>query len=78
MGLLPEHNLTNTLWYEGAVDLIGLWSAKAEYEFYALMCIDATINLVKLVCIDTKLRDAIARKFENTWLAWYQRLESLS
>ncbi len=29
--------------------------------------------LAKLVCIDNKSSDAIARKFENTWLASYPR-----
>ncbi len=51
MRLLPEHNSTNTPWYEVAMDLIGLWSAKKEhftYEFYALTCIDTTTNLMKL------------------------------
>ncbi len=55
-----------------AVDLIGLWTAKTEHfdgEFYALTCIDTTTNLVELTHIDTKSSDAIARKFENTWLA---------
>ncbi len=72
MGLLPGLDLTNTLWYEVAVDLIGLWTAKTEHfngEFYALTCIDTTTNLVELARIDTKSSDAIARKFENTWLA---------
>ncbi len=77
MGLIPEHDLTNTLWYEVAVNLIGLWTAKADHfngEFYALTYIDTFTNLVELVCIDTKSSDAIARKFENTWLAKYPRL----
>ncbi len=72
MGLLSDRDLTNTLWYEVAVDLIGLWTAKTEHfngEFYALTCIDTTTNLVELARIDTKSSDAIARKFENTWLA---------
>ncbi len=76
MGLLLERNLTNTPWYEVAVDLIGLWTAKTDHfhgEFYALTCIDTTTNLVKLAYIDTKASDAIARRFENTWLAWYPR-----
>ncbi len=33
MGLLPEHDLTNTPWYEVAVDLIGPWTANTEH-FY--------------------------------------------
>ncbi len=69
-------DLTNTLWYEVAVDLIGLWTAKTEHfngEFYALTCIDTTTNFVELTGIDTKSSDAIARKFENTWLARYPR-----
>ncbi len=74
MGLLPECNFTNTPWYEIAVDLVGPWTAKADQfngEFYALTCIDTTTNLVKLTHINTKSSDAIARKFKNTWLAWY-------
>ncbi len=72
MGLLPECDLTNTLWYEVAVDLIGPWNAKTEHfngEFYVLTFIDTTTNLVELTCIDTKLSDSIARKFKNTCLA---------
>ncbi len=64
IGLLPDRDLTNTLLYEVAVDLMGLWTAKAEHfngEFYALTCIDTTNNLVELTCIDTKSSDAIAR-----------------
>ncbi len=71
-----EHNHTNTPWYKVAVDLIKPWSAKTENfdgEFYALTCIDTTKNLVELTTIDTKSSDAIARKFEQTWLAWYPR-----
>ncbi len=73
MGLLPERDLTNTPWYEVAVDLIGPWTEHFNGEFYALTCIDTTTNLVELTCIDTKSSDAIARKFENTWLAQYPR-----
>ncbi len=72
MGLLLERDLTNTPSYKVAVDLIGPWTAKTGHfngEFYALTCIDTTTNLVELACIDTKSSDAIARKFENTWLA---------
>ncbi len=74
MGLLPECDLTNTPWYEVAVDLIGLWTAKTDHfngDLYALTCIDTTTNLVELAHINTKLNDAIARKFENTSLACY-------
>lgn len=34
-----------------------------NHEFYTITFIDTTINLVKLVCIDTKARDIIAAKF---------------
>ncbi len=67
MGLLPECDLTNTLWYKVIVDVIGPWSAKTEQfngELHTLTCIDITTNLVKLTCIDTKSSDVIARKFE--------------
>ncbi len=63
-------------WYEVAVNLIGLWTAKTDQfngEFDALTCIDTTTNLIELALIDNKSSDAIARKFENTWLAWYPR-----
>ncbi len=77
MGWIPEHNLTNTLWYKVVVDLIGPWSAKTENfnsEFYTLTCIDTATNLVELARIDTKSSDAIAGKFEQTWLDQYPRL----
>ncbi len=64
MGLLPDCDLTNTPWYEFAVNLIGPWTAKTDQfngYFYALKCIDTTTNLIGLTCIDTKSRNAIAR-----------------
>ncbi len=74
MGLLPDCDLTITLWYEVAGDLIGPCSAKTELfngEFYALSCIDTTTNLVELVCIDIKSSDVIASKFEiGTSFSW--------
>ncbi len=76
LGLFPECDLTNTPWYEVAIDLIRPWSEKAEHfncEFYALTWIGTRTNLVKLVCFDTKSSDIIARKFEQTRLAWYPR-----
>ncbi len=36
-----------------------------------------TTNPVELACIDTKLSDVIAIKFENTWLASYPALVRL-
>ncbi len=58
------------------VNLIGLWFAKIEHfngEFYVLMYINNTTNLVEFVHIDTKSSDAITRKFENAWLTHYPR-----
>ncbi len=43
-------------------------------EFYTLTCIDTATNLVELARIDTKSSDAIAGKFEQTWLDQYPRL----
>ncbi len=77
MGLLPECDLANTLGYDVTVDLIGLWSAKTEHftgVFYALTFIDTTTNLAELACINTKIKDTIARKFKQTWLACYPTL----
>ncbi len=77
MGLLPKHDLTNTSWNKVVVDHVGPWSAKTEHingECYASTCIDTTTNPFKLTCIGTKSSDAIARKFELTWLAWNPRL----
>ncbi len=47
MGLLPEHDLANTLWYKVAVNLIGPWTA--------LTCIDTTTNFVELVLGNLKI-----------------------
>ncbi len=58
MGLLPQCDLTNMPWYAAAVDTK---TEKLNGEFYALKCTDTTMNLVKLMCIDTKSSDAIAR-----------------
>ncbi len=71
MGLLPEHNLTNTPLYEVAINLIGLWTAKTDHfngEFYALTCIDTSTNLNELSFIDTKSSDAIVRKLRKPGL----------
>ncbi len=74
LGLLPECDHITTPWYKVTVDLFGPWSVKTENfsgESCALTCIDTTTNLVKLVCIDTKSSDAIARKSEqeSTYIA---------
>ncbi len=78
MGLLPKHFCTNTPWYKVAVDLIRPWYATSEHftgeSYDVLKCIDTTTNLAKFICIDTKSRDDIARKFEQTRLAGYPRL----
>ncbi len=76
MWLFPECDLSYTLWYKVAVDLIVPWPSKTETfsgELYVLTCIDTTTNLVELICIETKLKDSIAWKFEQRWLACYPR-----
>ncbi len=68
LGLLPEHDLANTTWYEIALDVFRLWSTKIEHfnsEFYALKCIGITTNLVELVHSDTKASEEIVTKFNK-------------
>jgi len=61
-------------WEEVAVDLIGPWPASTPngfVEFFALMCIDNTTNLVKNAWIFDKTSNHVASCFEHTWLSWY-------
>ena len=42
---------------------------------FALTIIDTASNLVKLVQIDSKTSENVARRFHNTWLARYPQPE---
>ncbi len=52
-GLLPERSISNKVpWQDVAIDLIGPWRIPINnrtYEFNALTCIDAVMNLTELV-----------------------------
>ena len=57
-------------WEEVTVNLIGPWTMKIRggttCEVFALTIIDTTSNLEKLVQIDNKSAESIARRFYNT------------
>ncbi len=59
---------------EYATDLIGPWIVQVSgnpYEFEALTVMDTVTNLVKLVRIDDKRSQTVARKFAQCWLTRY-------
>ena len=49
--------------------------SKTTQEVFALTIIDTASNLVELVRIKSKTSENVARRFHNTWLARYPRLE---
>jgi hypothetical protein len=61
------------------MDIIGPWTVQVRgnpYEFEALSVIDTVTNLVKLIRIDDKRSQTVARKFSQCWLTrylWSQR-----
>ncbi len=60
------------------MDLIGPWTIQAHgnpYEFEALSVIDTLTNLVKLIRIDDKRAQTVARKFAQCWLMRYPWLQ---
>ncbi len=68
-GSLPNRDIAGAPWEEVAVDLIGPWPASTPYgtvEFFALMCIDTTTNLVKIAQIFEKSSNRVATCFEHT------------
>jgi transposase InsO family protein len=59
---------------EYATDLIGPWTIQVRgnpYEFEALTVIDTVTNLIKLVRIDDKRSQTVARKLAQCWLTRY-------
>ncbi len=56
------------------MDLIGPWVVQVRgnpYEFDALTIIDTVTNLVKLIRVNRKTSDIIARKYAQCWLSCY-------
>jgi hypothetical protein len=56
------------------MDLIGPWTVQVRgntNEFEALSIIDTVTNLVKLIRIDDKKSQTVARKFVQCWLTRY-------
>ncbi len=73
-GFLPEREVRSIPFEECAMDLIGPWTIQVHgnpYEFEALTVIDTVTNLVKLVRIDDKRSQTVARKFAHCWLTHY-------
>jgi len=76
--LLPEREIRSIPFEECAVDLIGPWIVQVRrdpYEFSALTAIDTDTNLVKLIRVDDKYSETIARKYAQCWLSHYPWLQ---
>jgi hypothetical protein len=76
-GHLPPRQDVALPWEEVAVDLMGPWKVTVPdtgtIEFFALMMIDTTTTLAKIVRIENKTSQHVAMQFENAWLARYPR-----
>ncbi len=73
-GFLPERKVCSIPFEECATHLIGPWTVQVHgnlYEFEALLVIDTVTNLVKLIRIDDKRSQTVARKFAQCWLMRY-------
>ncbi len=56
------------------MDHIGPWTVQVHgnpYEFEVFTVLDTLTNLVKLIRIDDKRSQAVARKFAQCWLTCY-------
>ncbi len=65
-GFLPERKVHSMPFEECATDLIGPWTMQVHgnlYGFEALTVIDTVTNLVKLIRIDDKRSQTVARKY---------------
>jgi hypothetical protein len=75
-GFLPECKVRSIPFDECAMDLIGPWTIQVcgnPYKFEALSVIGTVTNLVKLIRIDDKRSQTVAKKFVQCWLACYPR-----
>ncbi len=73
-GLLPKREVWIAPWEEVAINLIGPWKVNVngqQVELNALICIDMTLNLVKLIRIDNKTAEHIRNKLTQSWLCQY-------
>ena len=56
--------------------MIGPWKVvinKFEYQFRAVTCIDAVINLPEVIPMDKAKSKTVANAFEDKWLSRYPR-----
>ena len=54
--------------------MIGPWKAvinKLEYQFRAVTCIDAVIDLPEVIPVEDDKSKIVANTFEDTWLSRY-------
>ncbi len=73
-GFLPECEVRSIPFEECATDLLGPWTVQVHgnlYEYEALSVIDTVTNLVKLIRINDKRSQTVARKFVQWWLTHY-------
>ena len=76
-GHLPPKNVSHIQpWDEVHVDMIGPWKVvinNFEYQFRAVTCIDAIINLPEVIPVENTKSKTVAHAFEDGWLSRYPR-----
>ena len=79
-GHVPPKNIRNlSPWEEVHVDMIGPWKAiinNFEYQFRAVTCIDAIVNLPEVIPVEDTKSKTVAQAFEDNWLIRYPRPRS--
>ena len=62
-------------WEEVYVDMIGPWKItinQFEYQFKAVPCIYAVVNLPEVIPVENARSSAVANAFEDNWLSRYR------
>ena len=76
-GHLPPKNIQHhSPLDEVHVDMIGAWKVtinKFEYQFRAVTCIDAIINLPEVIPVENAKSQTVANTFEDHWLSPYPK-----
>ena len=74
---LPPTNFNHlSPWDEVHVDMIGPWKVSIndfEYQFRAVTCIDAIVNLSGVIPVVNARSKTVANAFEDGWLSRYPR-----
>ena len=76
-GHLPPNNIQQlSPWDEVHVDMIYPWKVtinKFEYQFRAITCIDAIINLSEVIPVENTKSQTVTNTFEDHWLSRYPK-----